>query len=233
MNEISKAFPDAVFIAEEDSASLDDGELAAQVEEFLKSAEFEGDWKSTLERAKRLDTSSHLSEPEYFWTIDPIDGTKGYLREGGQYAICAALMQQKSPAFYYEPVVSVLGCPEVPFRDPQLYGPNTTGTLFYASRGEGAYRVELFMQSPPIADQLTPSKRPVAIPNVVMSQGVDLGHFNRDFNDRFRSIAHLQKEPTGVESQVKYALIALGQVHLYLRCSPKGYKDRIWVSIIL
>jgi len=41
-----------------------------------------------------------------YWVLDPIDGTKGFLR-GGQYALCLALIENK------EIVLGVLGCPNL------------------------------------------------------------------------------------------------------------------------
>ena len=47
---------------------------------------------------------------ERSWTLDPIDGTKGFLR-GDQYAIALALIE------HGEVVLGVLGCPNLPNPD--------------------------------------------------------------------------------------------------------------------
>ena len=44
------------------------------------------------------------------WALDPIDGTKGFLR-GGQYAVCLALIEDGDVK------VGVLGCPNLPIDD--------------------------------------------------------------------------------------------------------------------
>ena len=54
-----------------------------------------------------------------YWTLDPIDGTKGFLR-GDQYAIALALIE------HGEVVLGVLGCPNLPNPD------GTRGALFVA-----------------------------------------------------------------------------------------------------
>ena len=41
------------------------------------------------------------------WTLDPIDGTKGFLR-GGQYAVCLALLVDARVE------LGVIGCPNLP-----------------------------------------------------------------------------------------------------------------------
>ena len=42
-----------------------------------------------------------------FWTLDPVDGTKGFLRNQ-QYAIALAYIERGTP------VVGVMGCPNLP-----------------------------------------------------------------------------------------------------------------------
>ncbi len=55
-----------------------------------------------------------------YWTLDPIDGTKGFLR-GDQYAIALALIEDG------DVVLGVLGCPNLPNPD------GSTGSVFVAS----------------------------------------------------------------------------------------------------
>jgi 3'-phosphoadenosine 5'-phosphosulfate (PAPS) 3'-phosphatase len=57
-----------------------------------------------------------------YWTLDPIDGTKGFLR-GDQYAIALALIEDG------EVVLGVLGCPNLPNAD------GSRGAVFAATGG--------------------------------------------------------------------------------------------------
>ena len=66
------------------------------------------------------------------WTLDPIDGTKGFLR-GEQYAVCLALLVDSSVE------VGVIGCPNLPL-DPQKPD-GQKGCLFIAVRGQGTEQV--------------------------------------------------------------------------------------------
>lgn len=70
------------------------------------------------------------------WTIDPIDGTKGFLR-GEQYAVCLSLIVDGIPQ------VGVIGCPNLPIfpKRPEM----GKGLIFSAVRGEGAERVRCFI----------------------------------------------------------------------------------------
>ena len=54
-----------------------------------------------------IDKGNGNIAPRY-WTLDPIDGTKGFIR-GDQYAIALALIEQGQVK------VGVLGCPSLPF----------------------------------------------------------------------------------------------------------------------
>lgn len=67
-----------------------------------------------------------------YWALDPIDGTKGFLR-GGQYAVCLGLIVDG------EVVVGVTGCPNLPvdFSKPE----GEKGVLFTAVKGHGAFSV--------------------------------------------------------------------------------------------
>jgi 3'(2'), 5'-bisphosphate nucleotidase len=66
------------------------------------------------------------------WTIDPIDGTKGFLR-GEQYAVCVSLIVDG------EPVVGVIGCPNLPHQTNEPEGEK--GWIFSAVKEQGAERV--------------------------------------------------------------------------------------------
>jgi 3'(2'), 5'-bisphosphate nucleotidase len=70
------------------------------------------------------------------WTIDPIDGTKGFLR-GEQYAVCLSFIVDSIVQ------VGVIGCPNLPV-NPQS-SEEGTGCIFVAVRGQGARQVSLHL----------------------------------------------------------------------------------------
>ena len=57
-----------------------------------------------------------------YWTLDPIDGTKGFLR-GDQYAVALGLIDDG------EVILGVLGCPNLPNSD------GSRGAIFSAVEG--------------------------------------------------------------------------------------------------
>ena len=66
------------------------------------------------------------------WTLDPIDGTKGFLR-GEQYAVCLAFLVDSQVQ------VGVIGCPNLPVVVSNPDG--RKGCIFVAVRGQGAEQV--------------------------------------------------------------------------------------------
>jgi len=140
---IKEAFPHDRVIAEEDSKELRKparvavlGKVTRYVNEVIPGA-------SSSEICDWIDTpSQQLSER--FWALDPIDGTKGFLR-GDQYAIALALIEQG------EVRLGLLACPNLHFdievpRDRQV--PRETRPL---GRGQGAqYQKKLpYREAPP------------------------------------------------------------------------------------
>ena len=68
------------------------------------------------------------------WTLDPIDGTKGFLR-GEQYAVCLVLIVDSQVQ------VGVIGCPNLPY--DWNTNPEQKGVVFVAVKGQGAEQVSM------------------------------------------------------------------------------------------
>jgi len=62
-------------------------------------------------------------DAEYCWVVDPLDGTKEFIKRNGEFTVNIALVQNKKP---------VLGVIAVP----------VTGVVYFASKGNGAYKME-------------------------------------------------------------------------------------------
>jgi 3'(2'), 5'-bisphosphate nucleotidase len=110
------------------------------MKEPLPLAEEEAHWKKvkSVERGEKewLDIidrgNSTGGASGRHWALDPIDGTKGFLR-GGQYAVCLGLLKDG------EVVLGVMGCPNLPVDPKNPDGEK--GALFVAVKGEGAFQV--------------------------------------------------------------------------------------------
>lgn len=97
------------------------------------------------------------------WTLDPIDGTKGFLR-GGQYAVCLALLVDARVE------LGVIGCPNLPSIPSPLsssyQGTSAStgdkGVLFVAVRGHGAHQLPLLVPATPPPAPAPPPPPPSA-----------------------------------------------------------------------
>ena len=164
-----------------------------------------------------IDHAIHPAGPTgRYWTLDPIDGTKGFLR-GEQYAVALALIEEGRV------VLGVLGCPNLPVVHTQPDGPH--GCLFVAVRGAGAVMCGL--------DE--PAERPIAVSSVTEAaaasfcESVESGH---SAHDRAAVIARqlgVSAPPVRMDSQCKYAAVARGDASVYLRLPTKSdYEEKIW-----
>jgi 3'(2'), 5'-bisphosphate nucleotidase len=150
-----------------------------------------------------------------FWTLDPIDGTKGFLRKE-QYAVALALI------VFGEVAVAALACPGLKAGE----GAAAAGAIFSAVRGGGAFVEPLDRGAP---------RRPIRVtanadPSVArFCESVESGHSS---HDEAAMIAHrlgITAEPLRMDSQAKYAAVAMGMADIYLRLPTQaGYVEKIW-----
>ena len=157
-----------------------------------------------------------------YWTLDPIDGTKGFLRRA-QYATALAYVEDGQVQ------LGVLGCPNF---NPGGGGfPTAEGSLLIGRRGAGSWIANLGKSEQP--EQFSP---------VVVSQledpaqarllrSFESGHTNTNQVDAFQKELGGRADPVRMDSQVKYALLASGQGEIYLRLlsvDRPDYKEKIW-----
>ncbi|KAL9713182.1 3'(2'),5'-bisphosphate nucleotidase [Leucoagaricus gongylophorus] len=146
------------------------------------------------------------------WTIDPIDGTKGFLR-GEQYAVCLSFLIDGKP------IVGVIGCPNLPHRNS-----GSKGYIFVAVKGQGSDR--LSMEGCHTTVIAMPTVHPA---DVVVLESVESGHSSHSFNSRVSEVLGVEEEPCRMDSQAKYCALAMGRGHLYLRMPTRpDYEEKIW-----
>ncbi len=215
---LAEAFPDDPLIAEEDAAELRKPENAplrdqvvAQVRQIRPAADVDA-----VERW--IDHGGARAYSERFWTLDPIDGTKGYLR-GEQYAIALALIVEGRVA------VAALACPNL----PRLVGePGQGGAVFVAERGQGAWTLPLTGDAAvePVAVRVSPRDDPSA---VRFCESVESGHSAHGDSARVAERLGINADPVRLDSQAKYAVVARGEADIYLRLPTRpGYREKIW-----
>ncbi len=151
--------------------------------------------------------------------LDPLDGTKGFLR-GGQYAVALALLEQG------EVQLGVLGCPNL--INARIMPQNAAGWLVFARRGCGSWATSLAGDTPftriRVSDRETPE-----VARILRS--LEDSHTNAGQIDRLASILGTHSLPIRLDSQVKYALLACGEGDILIRMlSPNrmDYREKIW-----
>jgi len=150
-----------------------------------------------------------------YWTLDPIDGTKGFLR-GEQYAIALGLLD------HGRVVLGVLGCPNLPGPDRQ------PGCLLTATRGGGA-------QILPLNGNGREGAKDIRVSDILdtsaarFCESVESGHSDQDQSAQIAKALEISEDPVRVDSQCKYAIVAQGQAQIYLRLpTRKDYREKIW-----
>lgn len=217
IRQLMRAFPGDPVVGEEDAAELRALEGAGTRSRVVEAVRAVCPETTEADILDAIDYGLHAGGPAgRFWTLDPIDGTKGFLR-GEQYAVALALVEEG------QVVLGVLGCPNLPRNADQPDGPR--GTVFAAARGTGTR-----MRSFDGADE-----RPVRVSSVddprdaSFCESVESGHSSHDDAGRIAALLGVQAPPVRMDSQAKYGTVARGEASIYLRLpTAAGYQERIW-----
>jgi 3'(2'), 5'-bisphosphate nucleotidase len=218
---LDQYFPGEKLVGEEQSDFLrspEQIEILTAVTEFVKLVVPEA---SNQQVCDFIDRGGDQPGRTY-WTLDPIDGTKGFLR-GGQYATALAYVKDGVVQ------LGVLGCPNL---SPDFEGSSAGGgSLLIAGRGRGCWitAMDAYQQT----DQYTrltvsQQKDPTS---VRLLRSFESGHTNTDQIDAFQKVLGGKADPVRMDSQAKYALLASGRGEIYLRLlSPNkpDYKEKVW-----
>jgi 3'(2'), 5'-bisphosphate nucleotidase len=273
LHHVKHHFPRDSFIAEESSQVLKDEDLLARVMaatnmdstdlvkqsiDLGKEYELWNDDDDADDDADNTAIDRRGRRPPRVWCLDPIDGTKGFLRgrrDGGQYCIALALLEDGIPT------VGIMGCPNLPSNpldfnyawtnderennsddddDANTKHSSTRGCIFVASKGGGAYQLPLLpnLDTPslPVKLHVTPSDATTPM-EARFCLGVE------KFSDALGQCAGMAKilhGPDGVtadgdivnarrfDSMAKYGVMARAGAELYARLPKPGYQEWIW-----
>jgi 3'(2'), 5'-bisphosphate nucleotidase len=217
---LGEAFPGDRVVGEEAATALRDGDGAAALRAKVTMAvrSIRGDATSEDAVLAAIDhggwTPPAGAAPR-FWTLDPIDGTKGFLR-GEQYAVALALVVEG------QVVLGVLGCPNLPIAG------DGRGVLMTAVRGGGGATLV-------VLDDAGATPHPVTVANVVETAGarfcesVESGHSDQGAAARIAARLGIRAQPYRIDSQCKYAAVARGDASIYLRLPTSAeYREKIW-----
>lgn len=241
INAIRHNFPKDEIVGEEEASTLRENQaLTDQIWSLVKGAKLEdqvaeqelgGPVGSVEQMLQAIDAGNSAGGAKgRIWALDPIDGTKGFLR-GGQYAVCLALIEDGDVK------VGVLGCPNLPVDDSAPLSADVgehgtdgkgRGVLFAAISGSGA-------TSRPLGNaSLQPSqpihmKEVADITHATFCESVEAGHSSHGDQAAIAKKLGITSESVRMDSQAKYGSIARGAGDLYLRLPVGvGYQEKIW-----
>jgi 3'(2'), 5'-bisphosphate nucleotidase len=127
-----------------------------------------------------------------FWAVDPLDGTKEFIRRSDEFTVNIALIENGRP---------VLGVVHAPALD-----------VTYAAAGPGTAKMQrLHQASRPIAARRPPDDGLIALASRSHDDSADL----QDFLTRYPV-----KERRRMGSSLKFCCIAAGDADLYVRLGP-------------
>lgn len=214
---IAEAFPGDQVVGEEDGTTLREANMTSTLEKvtgyvrpFLSDATDE-----------KVITWINLGQGEVgsrYWAIDPIDGTKGFLR-GDHYAVAVALIEEG------EVKLGILACPSLPPSRGEFGGER--GVLFAAVRGQGASMSPMNGASH-IPIHVASLEQNPDLPFVESVESVHCDHLQQ------RAVAEavgIQRPSLRVDGQAKYGMVARGEAVLYLRfpsSQSPTYLEKVW-----
>ena len=210
---LAAAFPNDPIVAEEDAALLRQAAMAEQLQLVTSYVQAQIPEATSDKITDWIDRGNGQVSSRY-WTLDPIDGTKGFLR-GDQYAIALALVEDGDIK------VGVMACPALP-----VVGA-APGALFVAVRGEGTTQIALESGK----SQSVKVLRSTAEGILRLTESIEAGHGNLSRQRQIAEAIGLTATPVQMDSQAKYGVVARGEAALYLRLpriQTPDYRENIW-----
>lgn len=142
---------------------------------------------------------------DYHWLVDPLDGTKEFIKRNGEFTVNIALIHAGKP---------VMGVVYVPCFDEAYWGAEGVGAFLEANGETTKLEVPAFN----LADEGL---------NVVCSRS----HLNDDTQAFVDNLKNPSLVPTG--SSLKFLIIAKGQAHVYPRLGPTMEWDTAAAQAVL
>ncbi|SIN79645.1 3'(2'),5'-bisphosphate nucleotidase CysQ [Algoriphagus halophilus] len=127
---------------------------------------------------------------DYFWMVDPLDGTKEFIKKNGEFTVNIALIHEGQP---------ILGV---------VYAP-VLGWLYWGNKEEGAWKQE----GSATAFQL--KKRFSSEVKTIVASRSHLSPETQDFIDQYPGV-----EVISMGSSLKFMLVAEGKAQVYPRFAP-------------
>jgi len=216
---LDENFPDIPIVAEEKSDALRKPKNREILKRILQTIANDAKINGILNKENlfhSIDLGGCDPTDHIFWTLDPIDGTKGFLR-GEQFAIALALIEKGVVQ------LGVLGCPNLKLPENDSH----CGCLLFAVNGGGTKLrdIETGTTETVGVSTLTDPGKMRFVESYVST------HSNLEMQLQIARILKMARDPIQMDSQVKYGVLAAGNAEIYIRIPhPKtpDYREKIW-----
>jgi len=140
-----------------------------------------------------------------YWLIDPLDGTKGFIKKNDQFTVNIALIKD------HEPILGV------------VYNP-VTFKCYYAAKGFGSFR----LNPDKTVDRIKCDDK-------IPANGLKFAISGDHPSDKMQQTLELfgKYKTEAYSSSIKFCLIAEGSVHVYPRLKPTSEWDTGAAQIVL
>lgn len=215
---LEQNFPNDPMVAEEDAEALRQPQ-GSQTLEMVTHYITEFAPQATADSVCGWVDKGAAQPGQRYWCLDPIDGTKGFLR-GDQYVVALALVVDGKVQ------LGVLGCPNLTdaYR-PDMGGP---GSLVIAVRDQGTWVTPLDCPGEITSLHVSERAKPA---QARLLRSFESGHTNITQIDEFVQVMGISTPPMRMDSQAKYAVLASGKGDLILRLlstTKPDYREKIW-----
>lgn len=160
------------------------------------------EWPVLSEESEDTPYESRRAWP-VFWLVDPLDGTKEFLKRNGEFTVNIALVEGNTP---------ILGV---------VYAP-ASGKMYFAARGLGAFKQENGENLP-----IRVQRGPGGATRVIVSRS----HGSDETELYTKQYGHCEFVPMG--SSLKFCLVAEGVADVYPRSGPTMEWDTAAAHCIL
>lgn len=142
----------------------------------------------------------------YFWMVDPLDGTKEFVKRNGEFTVNIALIHQQRP---------ILGVVAVP----------VTGDIYYATAGSGAFLIRNGVTTS------LPKRGPTDFQRTGLRVVASRSHMDQQTDAFIKSLNNPVLLSKG--SSLKFMLLAEGQADVYPRYAPTMEWDTAAAHVIV
>ena len=208
-NKILEYYKDDIEVTHKnDSSPLTKADLASN--KIIKTALHNLDTTiPILSEESLVDWSTRKSWNKY-WLVDPLDGTKEFIKNNGEFTVNIALIEKNSPILgvIFAPVKSLI------YFAQKGYGSFTLHTSVELNSLDEATQISVFKQSDPV--------------RIIGSRSHSNNSFTTWVNEKFPDAQIIQ-----AGSSIKFCLIADGNADIYPRFGPTSEWDIAAGHIIL